>query len=71
MVWFFERGGQYVRCETLNSPDGSGYQLVITHPNGSTTTEQFDDSGELSKRQKALENGLVAEGWAGPYGRLF
>ena len=71
MVWFFERNGQYLRCEARDLPEGSGYELVITQPNGSEMSERFEDSAELSRRQRSLESGLTAQGWAGPYGRLF
>ena len=34
MIWFFERQGHYVRCETLKTPEGA-YELQIRVENGS------------------------------------
>jgi hypothetical protein len=69
MIWFFERQGQYVRCETRQAPDGA-YELVITTPDGKERVERFVDTSEMAKRQVELEHGLSADGWSGPYGRV-
>ena len=69
MIWFFERKGQYVRCETRKATDGC-YELVITDANGTERVERFDDSTSLAKRQVDLEHTFVADGWTGPHGRV-
>jgi len=69
MIWFFERKGAYLRCETRLGPGGS-YELVITDPDGKERVERFTDSGEMAKRQVEIEKGLTAEGWTGPHGRV-
>ncbi len=69
MIWFFEKKGQYVRCETRKAVDGA-YELVITLPDGSERVERFEDSAELAKRQVALEHGYTTDGWTGPHGRV-
>lgn len=69
MIWFFERKGKYVRCETRKGNDGA-YELVITAPDGTERVERFEDSGELARRQVDLEHGYAAEGWTGPHGRV-
>jgi len=40
MIWFFERGGQYVRCETRKAADDA-YELVITDADGSYPAERI------------------------------
>jgi len=69
MIWFFERKGEYVRCETRKSADGA-FELVITDPDGAERVERFADSAALAKRQVELEHGLTADGWTGPHGRV-
>ena len=69
MVWFFERQGNYVRCETRKTPDGA-YELVTTDANGAERVERFDDSAALAKRQVEVEQQLAADGWTGPHGRV-
>ncbi len=68
MVWFFERRGEYVRCETRQAPDGR-FELVVTEPGGIERVESFDDSQIMARRQVELEHGLTADGWNGPSGR--
>jgi hypothetical protein len=69
MIWFFERQGKYVRCETRKTADGA-YELVITRENGAEEVERFDDSAKLAKRQVEIEQSLTADGWTGPHGRV-
>ena len=69
MIWFFEKKGQYVRCETRKADDGA-YELVITDEHGAERVERFDDSASLAKRQVDLEHTLAADGWTGPHGRV-
>lgn len=69
MIWFFERKGQYVRCETRKATDGA-YELVITDADGAERVERFQESASLAKRQVELEHALTAEGWTGPHGRV-
>ena len=69
MIWFFERQGEYVRCETRKTADGA-YELVITKADGTEDVERFDDSSTLAKRQVEIEQGLTADGWTGPHGRV-
>ena len=69
MIWFFERQGKYVRCETRKTADGA-YELVITKADGTEDVERFDDSSRLARRQVEIEQGLTAEGWTGPHGRV-
>jgi hypothetical protein len=68
MIWFFERKGQYVRCETRKTAAGS-YELVITDSDGAERIESFADSSDLARRQIELERSLSTDGWTGPHGR--
>jgi hypothetical protein len=69
MVWFYERQGTFIRCETRVASSGSGFELVVIQPDGSERVEQFDDSATLARRQAELENTLTHDGWTGPFGR--
>ena len=69
MVWFYERQGNFIRCETRNASAGAGFELVIIQPDDSERVEHFDDSATLARRQAELENSLTHDGWAGPFGR--
>jgi hypothetical protein len=69
MVWFFERQGAFIRCETRDALDGDGFELVIIHPDGKEQIERFRDSALLIQRQSELESFFNDHGWAGPFGR--
>ena len=68
MIWFFERQGKYVRCETRKTADGA-YELVVLDADGAERVERFEDSSSLARRQVELEHSLTASGWTGPHGR--
>ena len=67
MFWWFERNGQFMRCEARDVP-GNGYELVVTNFDGIDRVERFADSADLAKRQRELEHDLIADGWTGPHG---
>ena len=69
MVWFYERQGTFIRCETRTAANGVGFELVVIQPDGSEQVEYFDDSPSLMKRQAELESSLTDDGWTGPFGR--
>lgn len=69
MVWFYERHGAYIRCETCDAPDGDGFDLLIVNPDGTERVEHFEDSHSLTRRQEELETVFVVDGWMGPFGR--
>ena len=69
MVWFYERHGTFIRCETRTAANGVGFELVVIQPDGSEQVEYFDDSPSLIKRQAELEDSLTHDGWTGPFGR--
>ena len=54
MIWFFEKKGQYVRCETRKGADG-GYELVITEAGGA---ERVSHRGRRVMNRPAFPNRL-------------
>jgi hypothetical protein len=71
MVSFWEREGHYVRCEARAADAGRGYELIVVRPDGTQELEQFDNAEDLLKRQLQLERSFEADGWVGPFGRVF
>jgi hypothetical protein len=69
MVWFYERQGTFIRCETRTAISRSGFELVVIEPDGSERVEHFEDSSTLSRRQAELESSFMHDGWTGPFGR--
>jgi hypothetical protein len=69
MVWFYERQGNFIRCETRDVTQVRAYELVIVRPDGTETVERFADSASLDRRQQELQSTLVHDGWQGPFGR--
>jgi hypothetical protein len=66
MIWFFERHHDRLHYEIRHQPDGPGYELVITHPDGRQEVERYSDSGALLERSTKLQLTLSADGWQPP-----
>ena len=49
MVWFYERHGTFIRCETRESPTAA-FELVIINPDG---TEKVERSTRIRRRSNA------------------
>jgi hypothetical protein len=62
MLWWFERDGLYTRVEVLHLANG-GCELHIFDASGAAHLEQFKDAADLAKRQQAVHELLIAEGW--------
>ena len=69
MVWFYERQGIFIRCETRDALSGAGFELLIIEPDGTERVERYDDSSALERRQNELQTRLSDDGWQGPFGR--
>ena len=67
MFWWFEKRGQFTRCEVVESP-GGGYELRVVDPSGSERVEYFDSTTDLAARQELVEQELRGAGWTGPHG---
>lgn len=66
MLWIFERQGKHMRCEIRRDGNGAGYEMVVTHPDGSERMERFDDTTDLIKRTLDLQRELLETGWRQP-----
>jgi len=66
MIWIFERETQRLRCEIRRESSGPGYELIVTHPDGSQRMEQFDETSALIKRSLDLQLELIDAGWRAP-----
>lgn len=67
MVYFFQRGETFVRCE-LRECD-KAFVITITDPNGSESSEALPTSDAAFRRWVELQGQLVVAGWNGPHGR--
>lgn len=68
MIFFFERNGQYTRCELLPRADGA-QELTVTSPDGGATTEVLTHSADVPRRILELREAMASRGWWGPVGR--
>lgn len=69
MIWFYIRDKEHLRFEIRRATEGSGFELVITNPDGVEQIERFGDEGSLMKRSRDLEQALLQDGWWGPHSR--
>ncbi len=63
MIWAFHRSGQRVRCEVRREPDGDGYELAVTRPDGVEEVERFDNASALIETSIQRLGRLRDEGW--------
>jgi hypothetical protein len=66
MLWIFERKGEQMRCEIRREGGGSGYEMIVTNPDGSQRMERFEETAELIKRTCRLQWELLESGWRQP-----
>ncbi len=66
MIWIFERANERLRCEIHRESAGPGYELVVTHPDGSQRMERFEETSALIKRSLDLQMELIEAGWRAP-----
>ena len=69
LIFFFERNGQYLRCDIHAAADGQGYELEMTHPDGTESVEYHDSADAVYRRWNELQGTLKGAGWWGPHGR--
>jgi hypothetical protein len=70
MMWFYERGPERLHCEMRTALDASGFELVITWPDGHIHTESYPDQARLLRRWCELDRAWQAQGWAELSARL-
>jgi len=69
VVCFFSRADSVIRCEVRQVDDGSGYELVIDHPDAVAQVERFSGAEALNRRWMVVEGRLRRQGWRGPAAR--
>ncbi len=70
MIWFFERHQARLSYEIRRAAEGTEYELVITHPDGSQQVEAFTDASLLMERSVRLRDALLTQGWRIPNRRV-
>jgi hypothetical protein len=66
MLWIFERKGEQMRCEIRREREGSGYEMIVTSPDGSQRMERFEETNDLIKGALGLQRELLESGWRQP-----
>ena len=62
MLWWFERETRRTTIEVLNLPAGE-YELRVVDSDGVESVEHHTNASDLAKRQQAIQDILVAQGW--------
>jgi hypothetical protein len=62
MIYFFQKGGVTLTCETRLNPNGPGYELVVNE-NGGERIEPFETLEGMLTREHELLLGWRAQGW--------
>jgi hypothetical protein len=70
MIWFFERQQARLSYEIRRATEGTQFELVITHPDGSQQVEAFTDASLLMERSVRLRDSLAVQGWRVPDARM-
>ena len=68
MLWFFQRSGQRIVCEVRLSAEDTGYELVVSWPDGKQSVERFRTMASLLRREHELDRAWKAQGWAEIHG---
>jgi hypothetical protein len=63
MLWFFQRGDEYLRIETTRDRDSGAFALTLYRADGTQEMEMFVDQATFESRLEALERQLVADHW--------
>jgi hypothetical protein len=68
MFYFFEKRGEYLRCELRPRTNG-GVDLVISEPGHVERVERFPNFADAEARWDELRIRFNVDGWAGPFSR--
>lgn len=68
VFYFFKKGMDTITCEVRTSETGSGYDIVITEPNGAVRAETYPTSEAVHKIWLELLERFQHDGW---WGRTF
>ena len=63
MIWFFERGDELLRVETIGNPAAGEYILVVHRPGEPSRQETFTSEEAFQARLNALQAQLGSESW--------
>jgi hypothetical protein len=63
MLWWFERDERRTTIEVLPLSAG-GFELRVLAGDGVEQVEHFANASDLAKRQQAIQDTLVAQGWS-------
>jgi hypothetical protein len=63
MVWFFERGGEFMRIETSFDRATGVYVLRAQLPDGTEQVESFNSETSCQSRLEMLDQQLQADRW--------
>jgi len=63
MLWFFEKERATLHYEIRHDPEGPGFELVVTYPDGRQRIERSGDARDLVERSGTLRSTLISEGW--------
>ncbi len=66
MFYFFQRGADTVQCEVRSAEVGTGYEILITEPDGSERLERYASAEQVHGRWLELHKRFEHEGWWGP-----
>ena len=66
MLWIFQREGEQMTCEIRREGAGTGYEMIVTRPDGSQRMERFDQTNDLIKRTLEFQRELMESGWKQP-----
>jgi hypothetical protein len=62
MLWWFERDERRTTVEVLDLAEG-GFELRVLAADGVECVERFVNAADLAKRQQAIQDALIAQGW--------
>jgi hypothetical protein len=66
VFYFFKKGSDTVQCEVRAAVEGSGYEILITEPDGIERVERFATSDQVHRRWLELHRRFEHDGWWGP-----
>jgi len=67
MFWWFERKGELLRVEVLQTAQQE-FELRVIAPDGAESMEMFSTAEDLAKRQEEVLATISKDGWSGPHG---
>jgi hypothetical protein len=66
VIYFFSKGREYFQCEIHW---GQPHLLTLVSSDGSSQSERYGSSADLSERWLELADDMEDSGWTGPFGR--